>query len=92
MSKHTDILLEAVQEIAEIIYMELPLRYQDQWLENIMAKGMWKPEEPEDGSASGWASGRLPVAIYKQKTVKNAPQKGDHIYISHYPIDIRRTR
>ena len=24
--------------------MELPLRYQDAWLEDIRAKGIWKPE------------------------------------------------
>jgi len=44
MNKHTDELLDAVQEIAEVIWMEMPLRYQDQWLENIMAKGMWRPD------------------------------------------------
>ena len=44
MKKNTEELLNAVEDIAEIIYMELPLRYQDQWLENIMAKGMWKPD------------------------------------------------
>ena len=44
MSKHTDTLLDAVQSIAEIIYMELPLRYQDAWLDDIMNKGMWKPD------------------------------------------------
>ena len=47
MSKHTDTLLDAVQSIAEIIYMEMPLRYQEQWLENIMAKGIWRPEIEE---------------------------------------------
>jgi|TARA_Y100000296_G_scaffold40813_1_gene47109 hypothetical protein len=45
MSKHTDELLEAVQEIAELIYMEMPLRYQDAWLEDIIKKGIWKPNE-----------------------------------------------
>ena len=40
MSKHTDELLDAVHSIAEIIYMELPLRYQDAWLEDIRAKGI----------------------------------------------------
>ena len=44
MSKHTDVLLEAVQEIAEIIWMEMPLRYQDIWLEKVMEKGIWKPD------------------------------------------------
>ena len=47
MSKHTDELLDAVQEIAEIIHMQLPLRYQDQWLESIMDKGIWRPEIEE---------------------------------------------
>ena len=50
MSKHTDILLEAVQEIAEIIWMEMPLRYQDAWLKNVMDKGIWRPDpEIEEG-------------------------------------------
>ena len=44
MSKHTDILLEAVQSIAEIIWSEMPLRYQDAWLEDIMNKGIWRPD------------------------------------------------
>jgi len=44
MSKHTDILLEAVEEIAELIFMEMPLRYQDAWLKDIMNKGIWKPD------------------------------------------------
>ena len=44
--------------IAEIIWSEMPLRFQDQWLEDIMAKGMWAPDpdlvegmkkEEEDG-------------------------------------------
>ena len=51
MNKYTDELLDAVNEIAEIIHMEMPLRYQDQWLENIMAKGMWRPDpEMEEGA------------------------------------------
>ena len=44
MSKHTDILLQAVEEIAELIFMEMPLRYQDAWLKDIMNKGIWKPD------------------------------------------------
>jgi hypothetical protein len=45
MSKHTDELLEAVQEIAEIIYMEMPLRYQDEWLSDIIVRGIWTPDD-----------------------------------------------
>ena len=44
MSKNTDELLEAVNEIAEIIYMECPLSYQDAWLKNVMDKGIWRPD------------------------------------------------
>ena len=40
-------LQSTVEDIAEIIYMELPLRYQDQWLESIMDKGIWRPEIEE---------------------------------------------
>jgi hypothetical protein len=47
MSKQTDELLDAVQSIAEIIYMELPLRYQDSWLDDIMNKGIWRPDLSE---------------------------------------------
>jgi len=47
MSKHTDELLDAVHEIAEIIYMEMPLRYQNAWLEGVMDRGIWRPEIEE---------------------------------------------
>ena len=51
MKKNTEELLNAVEDIAEIIWMEMPLRYQDQWLENIMAKGIWRPDpEMEEGA------------------------------------------
>ena len=44
MSKHTDELLEAVQEIAELIWMEASLSAQDRWLQRIMDIGIWKPD------------------------------------------------
>ena len=44
MSKHTDELLDAVQEIAELIWMEAALSAQDSWLQRIMNKGIWKPD------------------------------------------------
>ena len=48
MKKDTDELLNAVEEIAEIIHMQMPLRYQDKWLEDIMDSGIWRPEETEE--------------------------------------------
>ena len=48
MSKHTDILLDAVQEIAAIIYYQSSLKDQDRWLNNIMDKGIWLPEEDDN--------------------------------------------
>ena len=48
MSKHTDILLNAVQEIAAIIYYQSSLKDQDRWLNDIMDKGIWLPEEDEN--------------------------------------------
>jgi len=41
MNKYNDELLKAVNEIAEIIYMECPLSYQDAWLKAIIEKGIW---------------------------------------------------
>ena len=48
MSKHTDTLLDAVQEIAAIIYYQSSLKDQDKWLNDIMDKGIWLPEEDEN--------------------------------------------
>jgi hypothetical protein len=42
--------LGLIQEIAEIIYMELPLRYQDAWLKRVMEIGIWRPDEGDDCS------------------------------------------
>ena len=47
MSKHTDTLLDAVQEIASIIYYQSNLSEQDRWLNDIMKKGIWLPEDDE---------------------------------------------
>jgi|TARA_R110000765_G_scaffold332845_1_gene423469 hypothetical protein len=47
MNQQTDELLEAVNEIAEIIYMECPIEYQDAWLKAIIEKGIWRPEVDE---------------------------------------------
>jgi hypothetical protein len=40
-------LREAVEEIAEIIHMQMPLRYQDKWLDYIEERGIWKPQTEE---------------------------------------------
>ena len=37
----------AITTIAEIIHMQMPLRYQDRWLESIVDAGIWKPEKLE---------------------------------------------
>ena len=50
ISKEEPTLLESVKEIAEIIYMEMPLRYQDEWLSDIIVRGIWEPETEEVGA------------------------------------------
>ena len=35
----------AINEIAEIIRMELPLRYQDKWLANMVERGLYHVEK-----------------------------------------------
>ena len=38
-------LLDAVENIAGIIYDQLPIKAQDKWLADIIEKEIWKPEE-----------------------------------------------
>ena len=41
--------LEAyIAEICDIIYMELPLRIQDRWVEVMTKKGLYTPDEDEE--------------------------------------------
>ena len=47
MSKDKDILRDAVENIAGIIYYQLPIKAQDKWLADIMDKGIWNPEDDE---------------------------------------------
>ena len=37
-------LIESIEEIAEIIIMEMPLRYQDKWVQKMYAQGLVKTE------------------------------------------------
>ena len=44
-------LIDVISDIAEIIWMEMPLRYQDEWLKGIMDNGIWRPDpEMEEGA------------------------------------------
>ena len=49
MNKLTDDLLNEIQNIAALIYYQCSLRDQDRWLHRIMEKGIWMPEESDDG-------------------------------------------
>tara|TARA_R100001509_G_scaffold163528_2_gene138272 strand:- start:1020 stop:1184 length:165 start_codon:yes stop_codon:yes gene_type:complete len=53
MSKYTDRLLTAVQEIADIIYFGYDQFEMDEWLHRVIALGLY--EVPEDeGSMHGY--------------------------------------
>ena len=41
-------LADYIAEICDIIYMELPLRFQDRWLEVMTEKGLYTPNEDEE--------------------------------------------
>ena len=41
-------LADYIAEICDIIYMELPLRYQDKWVEVMTEKGLYNPNEHEE--------------------------------------------
>jgi len=38
-------LKEAIYQIAEIIRMEMPLRYQDKWLASMVEQGLYRVED-----------------------------------------------
>ena len=44
MKLNRDELIVAIHEIAEIIRMELPLRYQDKWLAKMVEQGLYHVE------------------------------------------------
>ena len=41
-------LADYIAEICDIIYMELPLRIQDRWVEVMTKKGLYTPDEDEE--------------------------------------------
>lgn len=46
--EENDRLADYIAEICDIIYMELPLRYQDKWVEVMTEKGLYNPNEHEE--------------------------------------------
>ena len=46
--KEIEALRYAISTIAEIIYMEMPLRYQDDWLDRIVKQGLYVTPETEE--------------------------------------------
>ena len=47
-NKEIEALKDCIWIIADIIHMQLPLRYQDKWLESVIENGLFKPNEDED--------------------------------------------
>ena len=47
-NKEIEELKDYIAEICDIIYMELPLRYQDKWVEVMTEKGLYNPNEHEE--------------------------------------------
>jgi len=48
MQTEIEALRFAISTIAEIIHMELPLRYQDDWLDRIVKQGLYVTPETEE--------------------------------------------
>ena len=52
--KEIEALRDCIWVIADIIHMQLPLRYQDKWLENVIENGLFDPhEDEEEGEIKG---------------------------------------
>ena len=47
-NKEIEELKDYIYEICDIIDMELPLRYQDKWVEVMTEKGLYTPHEDEE--------------------------------------------
>jgi uncharacterized protein YutD len=47
-NKEIDELKDYIYEICDIIYMEMPLRYQDKWVEVMTEKGLYTPHVDEE--------------------------------------------
>ena len=45
--KEIEALKYAIGTIADIIHMQMPLKYQDEWLSRIKAQGIWEPMKDE---------------------------------------------
>ena len=52
--KEIEALRYCIWVIADIIHMQLQLRYQDKWLESVIENGLYKPhEDEEEGDIKG---------------------------------------
>ena len=49
--KEIEALKYTIQTIAEIIYMQMPLRYQDAWLDRVKNAGIWTPDPDIEAGA-----------------------------------------
>ena len=47
-NKEIEELKDYIAEICDIIHMELPLRYQDKWVEVMTEKGLYTPHVDEE--------------------------------------------
>ena len=52
--KEIEALRDCIWIIADIIHMQLQLRYQDKWLESVIENGLFDPhEDEEEGDIKG---------------------------------------
>ena len=42
---YVSFLERTIKEIADIIYMEMPLRFQDEWLNSVIQDELYNPED-----------------------------------------------
>ena len=43
--EYVSFLERTIKEIADIIYMEMPLRFQDEWLNSVIQDELYNPED-----------------------------------------------
>tara|TARA_Y100000034_G_scaffold40123_1_gene49479 strand:- start:6630 stop:6998 length:369 start_codon:yes stop_codon:yes gene_type:complete len=73
-------LLNTITNIAEVIYYQSPLSHQDSWLESLIMKGMWTPENDPPYDSDRASEMEANVCASSDSYIYESPDGGKTIY------------
>ena len=73
-------LLDIITNIAEVIYYQSPLSHQDSWLESLIVKGMWTPENDPPYDSDRASEMEANVCASSDSYIYESPDGGTTIY------------